>query len=99
MVAHMERQAEERRQRMAERMIERLDQDGDGTVDAEELAARGEGRHGGMLRMMDADWDGAVTEAEFDAARERMEDRRGGRGDHHRGDRRSGHHGMDMPRR
>jgi Ca2+-binding EF-hand superfamily protein len=79
-----------RAERMASRMLQRADADGNGTIEAAEMGA---GR--GMSRLFDradADGDGAITEAEFDAAREemaaRLHERHEGMGRHGDGDER-----------
>lgn len=70
--------------RMAERtaaMIERMDANGDGLLQADEMV---EGPEHGMERMFarfDTDEDGAISEAEFDAAQAKMAERGEGRGD------------------
>ncbi len=68
---------------MTERLA-RIDDNGDGQVQAEEMTARMPNPVM-MFDVMDADNDGAITQAEFDAAREQMDDR-GPRGEH-RGER------------
>lgn len=57
------------------RMIERMDQDGDGALNREEMRPR---RGGGdrMFARMDTDDSGTLSRAEFDAAREKMQKRR-----------------------
>lgn len=65
-----------------------MDANGDGVVSREEMAAHRQTRtaemRGRMFERMDADNDGAVTRSEYDAAheqrRERMGERRAGRG-------------------
>ncbi|WP_137701570.1 EF-hand domain-containing protein [Marimonas lutisalis] len=90
MKAAAEKRAEEARQRrferMATRMIERMDDDGDCEISFEEMP----GQQTGMERMfdrLDADGDGAISEEEMAKMRERMRD--GGKGGY--GERR--HHG------
>ncbi len=58
-------------------MIARLDENGDGLLQAAEMQAR-EGGHRGerMFSHMDADEDGVVTKAEFDAAVAKMNEGR-----------------------
>ncbi|MCC1492182.1 EF-hand domain-containing protein [Cognatishimia sp. F0-27] len=83
-VAFMEAQREERASRRAargaERMIERLDSDDNGTLSVEEAGALPMR----MFERLDADDDGAVTKAELEAAGDHMRERRGEgrRGDH-----------------
>lgn len=68
----------------ADRMIERLDSDGDGAITAEEFAAARAGRGGPdparVIARFDTDGDGALTRAEFDAGLARMREHRGMRG-------------------
>lgn len=75
----LERMAERAANR-AERMVERADANDDGFLSQEELS---EGRRGGdranWIERFDQDGDGAITEAEFDAAKERFAERRGER--------------------
>lgn len=68
----------------AERMLERRDANGDGLLQQSELQ---EGRDGRGFARIDSDEDGFISEAEFDAAREAMKDRRGafGHGSRDRG--------------
>ena len=78
----------ERANTMAAQMVAKLDTDGDKLLSASELAARpGPER---MFEMVDTDNDGAITQAEADAAKQKMQERggRGGKGHHGRG-----HHG------
>lgn len=83
--------AEARAAAGVDRMLERLDADGDGVLSQEEMAEARTGRGRGpnperIFSRMDADGDGVVTQAEFDAAAERMMERRGHRhGDRDRG--------------
>lgn len=66
--------AEGRKARRAERMIERIDANGDGVLSQEELAQAGprarsdRGDRGDRFMRIDADGDGAISKAEFDAA-------------------------------
>ncbi|RVV98802.1 calcium sensor EFh [Mesobaculum littorinae] len=70
--------------RMARRMVERFDGNGDGALSPDEMPDRGAGQLA-HLRAMDADWDGAVTEAEFAArpAQRRGRPHGAGQGWHH----------------
>lgn len=67
--AEMEANGKKKAGKRANRMIERLDTNGDDGVSFAELQA---GRGGKMFERVDADGDGAITKAEFDAARETM---------------------------
>ncbi|WP_298494645.1 hypothetical protein [uncultured Maritimibacter sp.] len=70
-----------RAEKMAQAMIRRGDADRNGTLDESE--AMGGDRFARMIDRWDSDDDGAVTEAEFDAAKaERAEMRKGMRGAH-----------------
>ncbi|MXU63840.1 EF-hand domain-containing protein [Oceanomicrobium pacificus] len=70
-----------------QKMIERLDTDGNGTLSAEEMQPRGTGR---MFERLDTDGDGKISQAELEAAKDKMKERRGKgkgkRGDGPRGD-------------
>ena len=74
-------QADQRRADRMARMIANRDTNGDGLLQADEMAPKGD-RMARMFAMMDADDDGTVSAAEYEAAADRMA--RGGRG---RGDR------------
>lgn len=66
----------------AAEMIARMDENGDGELQADEMKPRGRGDHAGrMFGHMDADADGLISEEEYDAAGEG----RGGRGKRHGG--------------
>lgn len=74
---------------MARARIAAKDVDGDGQLNVEEALARP--MPVAMFGRIDADGDGAISQAEFDAAAEQMKDRHGRRGD----GRRRGHgHGF-----
>lgn len=95
LAAQMTARMQERIEAMAKARVAAQDLDGDGLLSAAELAMpEGPGR---LFAMVDADGDGAVTQTEIDAAKERMHDRRGrpGRGDDDRpmrhGEGRGGH--------
>jgi Ca2+-binding EF-hand superfamily protein len=74
-------------------MIEKLDADKDGKLSAEELEARGKDRGGKdrsakMLERFDTDNNGSLSEEEYNAAAEKMQNRKGGKmkkGDKKRG--------------
>lgn len=74
-------QMSERAEAMAARMIEEFDADGDGKLSGAEMAARPMPAR--MFGRIDTDNDGAITQEEVDAAMEKMEGRRGGRGHGH----------------
>ena len=74
--------------RAAERtakMIERLDENGDGVLQLEEMPTRGEDRAERMFDRVDTDEDGVISEEEFDTVKERRGDRDGRRGHGPRG--------------
>ncbi len=82
-VAHAAARSSER----AAEMFARLDADGDGMLSRDTLQSRGRGNMGErLLRRADTDNSGGVSEEEFDAAMERLAERRGGwkRGGGHR---------------
>ena len=62
----------------AEQMIERHDENGDGVLQIDEMPRPGD-RADRMFDRVDADEDGLISEAEFEAAKDRMGERRGGR--------------------
>ena len=79
-LAHAAARAGER----AGEMFDRLDADGDGMLSEDAIAARmgGERRGGGMTRMLerfDTDNSGGLSAEEFEAAKARFGERRGGR--------------------
>lgn len=85
MKAAAEKRAEEARQRrferMAARMMERMDADGDGEVSFDEMPGQ-QTRQDRMFDRLDADNDGAISAEEMDAAQARMQERmKDGRGD------------------
>ncbi|MFQ1701761.1 EF-hand domain-containing protein [Loktanella agnita] len=69
------------------RMLERLDANEDGLLQQEEMRPRGADRADRMFERVDQDGDGVISEAEYDAAKSRMEERRGERRGDHRGPR------------
>ena len=75
--------------------FDRGDQNRDGTVTGEEMraafSARRDEMRGRIFDRLDADSDGAISRAEFEAQAERREGRRGRRGHHRRGGRGWGH--------
>ena len=68
----------------AAQMLERLDKNEDGVLQAEELQPRGGDMMQRMFEGMDRDDDGAISEVEFEVAKVLMEERRARR---HHGDR------------
>lgn len=74
-----EERAQQRRAKMAERMLDRLDADGDGALSYEEMPGQ-QSQSDRMFSRLDADDDGAISAEEMEKARERMEDRRGKKG-------------------
>lgn len=77
LIARQEVLRTERMQRGAERMIERMDQNGDGVLSADEMGPRNGDR---LFARLDADDDGAISEEEMTKARERFADRHDGKG-------------------
>lgn len=61
------------------RMLERLDANDDGVLQQSEMRPRDGAGLARMFENIDADDDGTVTEAEFEAAKERRDERRGNR--------------------
>ena len=57
-----------------ERMMARMDADGDGFLSEDEIGPRG--NRGGIIARLDTDGDGAVSEAEFEAGKARFAERR-----------------------
>lgn len=76
-VEELEAAGAERARTFASRMIERLDADEDGRLSAEELQKPD--RADRRFDRVDADGNGTISEAEFEAARAKMKDRRPGR--------------------
>ncbi|ETX14770.1 calcium-binding protein [Roseivivax halodurans JCM 10272] len=77
--AYAEQRRAMRRQARAERMIERLDRDGNGSVNLEEM--RNTMDRGAIFGRLDADGDGALSEGEMQAGREAMRRMRHGGGE------------------
>ncbi|WP_407492770.1 EF-hand domain-containing protein [Pseudooceanicola sp. MF1-13] len=92
MVARMQARAEERQddrlQRGAERMMNRMDQNDDGVLSADEMRPRNADR---MFARLDADDNGSISEEELSQARERMGKRHEMGGKRHGGDHDHGH--------
>ena len=74
----LEAAASKRAERRAERMLQRLDTNGDGTLSLEEMQARRD--PGRVMSRMDTDGNGSISQAEFDAGREKMRQRMADRG-------------------
>lgn len=74
----MGRVSDERRAQFAEKLVEVKDQNGDGLLSPEELAARPDG--GDIFDKLDANGDGAISKEEFEAMRDQFAGRRGGLG-------------------
>ena len=75
-------QAAERASARAARMLEHLDENGDGLLQADEMQDRRGPNPERMLSHLDEDEDGMISEEEFEA----MKERRGGRHGHgHKG--------------
>ncbi|MEO0359299.1 MAG: EF-hand domain-containing protein [Pseudomonadota bacterium] len=74
LVAKAREGAEDRAQRRAERMIDRMDANDNGTLEADEMTRGGDRAERGFSRADEND-DGVLSQAEYDA----MADRRGGR--------------------
>lgn len=90
-LAAMQQRAADR----AGKMIAKLDTDADGMLSEAEMAARPNA--GRMFTMMDTDGDGAITQAEADAAKQAMQEHRGGKhgkGGHGKGGYGKGGQGM-----
>lgn len=91
LTAYMQTQMNARVAEMAKARIAAQDVDGDGALSVAEMAMPP--MQGQMFARLDGNGDGAVTQDEMDAARARMEDMRGGRGDRMRDDDGEGHGG------
>ena len=91
--AHRAAQADERADRRLQRMIERMDTDGDGKVSLQEAQARSPGTR--MIDRLDRNDDGAVSEEEFAQARDHGPRGQGARGDHGGKGGKDGRHGGD----
>lgn len=76
--------AERERAQMIERLMERKDTNGDGMLSMEEMASRNSGQ---FFEKADEDGNGEISQAEWDAAKEKM------RGQGRRGHGRRGHGG------
>ncbi|QYK41153.1 MAG: EF-hand domain-containing protein [Paracoccaceae bacterium] len=74
------RESEARADRMADRMMQMMDADGDGFLSAAEMMVRPAPAM--LFDRIDTDGDGAISKAEADAARARFAERSGRRGDH-----------------
>lgn len=99
MAATAQKRQEERRARMMQKMIERMDADDDGELSFDEMPGQ-QTRAEQMFSRIDSDGDGAVSKAEMEAARAKGGDQRGkGRHDRHRMHDMHGDHGMQGMRR
>ena len=72
----LQAKGEERAQKRAARMMDRLDANDDGLISEEELSKMRSGRMGRMFDRVDSNGDGSISKAEFDTARQKMEERR-----------------------
>ncbi|MEO9865017.1 MAG: hypothetical protein ABJO29_08505 [Yoonia sp.] len=86
LLARASERSEGRAAKMVERMLERLDENGDGEIQQSELPERDGNRAERAFERADSDDDGVISEDEFEAASER-----GGRGE--RGGKNGGRHG------
>ncbi len=73
--AEIEAAAVERAKTRAQKMLERLDANGDGALSVDEM--RSNARFERRFERADRDGDGAISKSEFDQARERMGKRHG----------------------
>jgi len=67
----------ERAERRADHMLERMDENKDGAISADEFAALSERRSDHMFERIDANGDGAIDQAEVDALKARHGRRHG----------------------
>ncbi len=90
--ADMPPQMAERMSRKMDKMIGRMDANKDGKVSLDEMrAAHDPARAEAMIAKLDSDGDKAISQAEFDAAKARMAERRGKGGKGEKGGK-HGHH-------
>ncbi|MGB0439290.1 MAG: EF-hand domain-containing protein [Paracoccaceae bacterium] len=90
--AQAQRDVSDRMQRRIDRMVSRMDENGDGALSMDEMRPRGPGPER-MIKRMDENGDGTISQEEFDA----MADRHGKRGGKHgHGKRGHGHRGGDQ---
>lgn len=75
--AEREEKREERKTDRIEKMIERADTDKDGSLSADEVGPKGD-RATKMFERLDTDGDGKISKEEFEAAKEKMGNRKGG---------------------
>ena len=73
-LASMQERAQNRLSKGVERMVDKLDEDGDGALSADEMPQRGSSR---MFEHLDDDGDGAISAEEFEAGKEKREEMRG----------------------
>jgi len=73
--------AAQRAERRADRMLAQLDTDGDNVLSPDEMRTTRQGnRTARMFERVDTDGSGSISEAEFDAAAQRMQERRSNKG-------------------
>jgi Ca2+-binding EF-hand superfamily protein len=93
--ARMEEARKMRVERMATRMIERMDADDDGEISFDEMPGQ-QTRAGMMFDRLDEDGDGAISAEEFAAARDMREGMRGKHRGEHAGEHGGKHRGYGM---
>ncbi|WP_323007473.1 calcium-binding protein [Pseudorhodobacter sp.] len=84
LIAGQEQRRAERKAKMAKRMIEMRDANKDGVLSLDEMAPPAD-RGIEMFKRADADGDGAISKAEADAMKDKMDRRSGGRDGDQRG--------------
>ncbi len=75
-----EAERERKREQRQARRFAKMDVDGDGLISAEEHASHAAARMERMFERVDTDGDGVITEAEMEAAKGKMREKRGKRG-------------------
>ncbi len=78
--AHAETHRDRRREARAERLVERLDTDGNGSLSLEEMRRARDRR--AIFERLDTDGDGSLTRDELEAGRETLRELRRGAGPH-----------------
>ncbi|WP_147124326.1 EF-hand domain-containing protein [Shimia ponticola] len=81
MLAAAEARNAERAERRIDRMIDRMDANGDGVVQFDEMPERNADRAAERFARVDTDGSGGLSEAEFDAAKDKRAGRKGKRGE------------------